>query len=211
MAIMQIGSIKREARLLLRGNWGSAILVTILSYIIGEGVPIVIERITGGGKSSQGQLITTIVSFLLSPIMIGCAWSFLELARSRSVSIEQILSPSASFSDYLKSLGLILLIRIYSFLWTLLFIVPGIIKSLSYSQSYYLYKDHPDYTPNQLITESRRIMNGYKWNYFLLILSFIGGFILCLLTLGIGLIWLIPYVNTSLAVFYTKIKNSELY
>ncbi|MED1204584.1 DUF975 family protein [Heyndrickxia acidicola] len=208
---MQIKIIKREARQILRGNWGPAILVALLTYVLSEGVPFAIEQFIGGNDSTQGQLFNFFVSILLSPLTIGCTWSFLYLARSGSASFEQIFSPSAEFKDYLKSLGLYLLVYIYSFLWYLLLIVPGIIKSIAYSQSYYLYKDHPDYTPNQLITESRRIMKGHKWTYFLLILSFIGWFILSLLTLGIGLIWLVPYVKTSLGVFYIKIKNSEVY
>jgi uncharacterized membrane protein len=70
-------------------------------------------------------------------------------------------------------------------------------------QKIYL-KDHPEYSITEAITESKKIMQGYKWKYFLLHLSFIGWGILSLFTLGIGLLWLIPYMNTSLASFYNQ-------
>ncbi|HWJ79459.1 MAG TPA: DUF975 family protein, partial [Niallia sp.] len=75
----------------------------------------------------------------------------------------------------------------------------------AYSQTLYLLKDNPDYGIFEAITESRRRMNGYKWKYFLLNLSFIGWGILGLFTLGIGYLWLIPYIYASNAAFYKNL------
>jgi len=94
---------------------------------------------------------------------------------------------------------------IFVFLWSLLLLIPGIIKGLAYSQTFYLLKDHPEYTVLEAITESRKRMVGYKWKYFLLHLSFIGWGILCLISLGIGLLWLVPYYNATMAAFYNEI------
>lgn len=68
-----------------------------------------------------------------------------------------------------------------------------------------LLKDHPEYSVFEAITESRRRMKGYKGKYFLLNLSFIGWGILCLFTLGIGFLWLAPYIYTSNATFYQNL------
>jgi uncharacterized membrane protein len=66
-------------------------------------------------------------------------------------------------------------------------------------------KDHPEYTVLEAITESRKRMKGLKWKYFLMHLSFIGWGILCMFTLGIGLLWLIPYAGTTMAAFYNEL------
>ena len=75
-------------------------------------------------------------------------------------------------------------------LWFLLLIVPGIIKGFSYAMTPYIAVDHPDWTANQCITESRRIMDGNKWRYF------------CL-----NMLFLQPYVQSACAAFYEDIKN----
>ncbi len=89
-------------------------------------------------------------------------------------------------------------------LWSFLFVIPGIIKGISYSQAFYLLKDHPEYTIFEALAESRRRMHGYKWRYFMLNLSFIGWGIVVSFTLGIGSLWLSPYLFTTQGVFYDK-------
>jgi uncharacterized membrane protein len=88
-------------------------------------------------------------------------------------------------------------------------IVPGIIKSFSYSQVYFILKDTPTISANEAITQSRKLMFGYKWKYFLLLLSFIGWGILSVITLGIGFIWLVPYMTASLAAFYDQLVKKQ--
>ena len=90
----------------------------------------------------------------------------------------------------------------------LLFIIPGIIKSFSYAMTYFIINDHPEYSINQAITESRRMMDGHKMEYFILCLSFIGWFILSCITLGIGFLWLIPYFYTTSAAFMKRLQRN---
>src|SRR5690606_11316295 len=111
----------------------------------------------------------------------------------------------AEGAKYFRIILLGFLIGIFTFLWSLLLVIPGIIKSLSYSQAYFIIKDHPEMSVLDAITESRHRMNGYKWKYFLLNLSFIGWGILSILTLGIGLLWLVPYITASYAAFYNDL------
>ncbi|KHF31013.1 hypothetical protein LR68_00503 [Anoxybacillus sp. BCO1] len=88
-------------------------------------------------------------------------------------------------------------------------IIPGIIKSLSYSQTFFLLKDHPEYSALQAISESKKRMKGYKGKLFLLYLSFIGWGLLSMLTFGIGFLWLVPYIYTSLAAFYDQFIRTQ--
>lgn len=100
----------------------------------------------------------------------------------------------------------------YVQLWFLLLIVPGIVKTFSYSMTSFIAIDHPDWTASQCITESRRIMDGNKWRYFCLMFSFIGWYLLLIpaVTLpcgGFAQLFLQPYVLTASAAFYEDIKN----
>lgn len=90
----------------------------------------------------------------------------------------------------------------------LLLIVPGIIKGLSYSMSYFVLKDRPELSPAEAIKESMRLMNGHKADLFILQLSFIGWAILGSITV-IGIIWVIPYMYTAVAAFYEQLKNKD--
>ena len=87
-------------------------------------------------------------------------------------------------------------------------IIPGIIKAIAYSQLFYILAEDPDISAQDALRKSEAMMYGHKWQYFWLVLSFIGWSILCILTLGIGYLWLIPYMNVSFANFYMDVKDN---
>jgi uncharacterized membrane protein len=84
-------------------------------------------------------------------------------------------------------------------------VIPGIIKTYSYSMAAYILQEHPEMTPNDAITKSRELMDGNKWRLFCLHFSFIGWSFLCVFTCGIGYLWLFPYEQTAVAAFYREI------
>ena len=92
-------------------------------------------------------------------------------------------------------------------LWTLLLIIPGIIKYFSYAMTPFILKDYPELSANKAIDLSRAMMKDRKFDLFYLILSFIGWYLLAILTFGIGFFWLVPYVQTSMASFYADVKG----
>ncbi len=98
------------------------------------------------------------------------------------------------------------LMEIKIMLWTFLFIIPGIIKAFAYALTPYLLVDCPDLSALQCIKLSNEMMKGHKFDLFYLYLSFIGWILLAILTLGIGMLWLIPYMQTSTASFYLDVK-----
>ena len=100
-----------------------------------------------------------------------------------------------------------LMASLFVFLWSMLFIIPGIIKAFSYSMAPYIRADHPEYTWRQCLDESIRITNGHKMRIFLLELSFIGWYIVGALALGIGTLWVEPYMQASLASYYESIRD----
>jgi uncharacterized membrane protein len=98
---------------------------------------------------------------------------------------------------------------LFAFLWTLLLVIPGIIASYSYSMTAYIMVDHPEYGAYEAIMKSKEIMRGHKWRLFCLHMSFIGWYFLSVLTWGIGLLWLNPYVEAANAAFYKELSQSH--
>ena len=99
-----------------------------------------------------------------------------------------------------------ILTGIYTFLWTLLLIVPGIIKSFSYAMTAFVLRDNPELKFNGAIEKSMKMMDGHKFDLFYLYLTFIGWGFPSILTLGIGLLWFVPYMQSALAHFYEDVK-----
>ncbi|MEK4824224.1 hypothetical protein CHH55_04440 [Niallia circulans] len=211
---MKISAIKREAREYLKGEWGKAVGLTFLYFILSAGVNLSIEIYASGGFMNwiyqdyappQATILNTIISLLLIPLSISIVWFYLDIVREKTTEISQVFTIYTDVKTMLKLIGTSIMIGIFTFLWSLLLLIPGIIKALAYSQTFMLLKDHPEYSVFEAITESRRRMKGYKGKYFLLNLSFIGWGILCLFTLGIGFLWLAPYIYTSNATFYQNL------
>lgn len=172
----------------LSGNWGLAIGTFLVYMLIVSG-------------SSPLLLI------LAGPFSLGLAIFTLSLSRNEEARVEQIFH---GFQNFGSAIGAYLLMLLYVFLWTLLLIIPGIIAALSYAMTFYILADNPEIGAQQALEKSKKMMNGYKWKFFCLGLRFIGWVILCILTLGIGYLFLIPYVNVCYAKFYEDLKANEL-
>lgn len=215
---MKIKAFKKEAKQKLKGQWGRAALFTLLFGAIYYAIPLIIEINLSGGfanwistDAANGATASTfVITLVLLPLYIGYLWTFLSVIRTgEQIKLSGLLQAFSEISMYLKILGTYLLMMVYMFLWFLLLIIPGVIKAFAYSQTYFVLKDNPDIGINAAITRSRKLMHGYKWKYFLLQLSFIGWIILSLITLGIGFIWLSPYLRASNAAFYNELVKNQ--
>lgn len=199
----QNSEYRTEARNALEGNWGDAALVAFLAGVVElvlsatfqvSGIKVLGEQ--GSGAFSIGA------SILALPMEFGFLIIFLRLLRRQSQSYVKEL-----FSYYNGRVFLTMVLRaIYTVLWTLLFIIPGIVKSYSYAMTEYVMYDNPELKNNAAIEKSMEMMKGKKMKLFLLDLSFIGWGILCIFTLGFGLILLMPYIATTRAAFYEDLK-----
>lgn len=216
---MKNKEIKRLARQQLKGQWGIAALFTLLFAAIYYLIPLIIEiNLSGGFEAWINQpdnvngpaASTFVITLVLLPLYIGYLWTFLSVIRNgERIKFSGLLQAFSEISTYVKILGTYLVMMVYMFLWALLLLIPGIIKAFSYSQTYFVLKDNPGIGINAAITKSRKLINGYKWRFFVLQLSFIGWGILCLFTLGIGFLWLAPYMSASYAAFYDNLVKNQ--
>ncbi len=185
--------LRAEARKVLSGNWGDAVVVMLVYGAIN--VLLCIPFL--------GDVLSIFVGL---PLAYGCSVLFLGALRGGEIRVGKLFD---GFNGYGRVLGTMLLECVYVILWTLLLIIPGIVKGYSYALTSYILKDRPDLKYNGAIEESMRLMDGHKMKLFLLDLSFIGWALLCILTLGIGFLWLTPYASTARAAFYENLVQVE--
>lgn len=150
-----------------------------------------------------GAIGTIIVS---SAFAISFCMIYLKLANYEEISVNNIFD---GFKITGKAIWLNIMIAVFTFLWSLLFVIPGIIKAYSYSMSYFILAEHPEYTAHEALEKSKQIMNGHKMDLFVLQLSFILWDILVGITFGIAAIYVIPYKSATIANFYNSIKDEE--
>lgn len=207
--------IKQHALESLKGNWGLAILVTLVVYggffyLVPYMLQISLSGWSGQELSSIGiELLSLLIQIILIPLSVATFWFFLELSRKKTVNFKDVFLIYSDLKLSLKMVGLSLLTLLFVLLWALMLIIPGFVKYIAYSQAYYILKDKPELTVFEAIKESNKLMKGFKWKYFILNLSFIGWILLSAFTLGFGMIFLIPYMNTSLASFYNDISKQN--
>lgn len=186
--------IRAIARGELKGNWTQPVLCTLVYLLVGAGIAVI-------------PFVGSIAALLVTaPLSFGFILTFLGFMRNQNRD-EMVGQPFKVFNEYGRYLGGSLLVSIFTILWALLLIIPGIIKSYSYAMTPYIMRDHPELSAVDCIDRSMSMMNGYKWKLFLLDLSFIGWWLLSILTLGIGMLWLNPYVYCSRAQFYEELKQ----
>ena len=149
---------------------------------------------------------TILYIVLASPFMLGIHMCYLKLIRGQALQTNNVLDGIGNMG---KSIVLNFGNTVLVWLWSLLLIVPGYIKQLSYSLSFYILADNPDMEPSDARDESIRLMEGNKMRRFKLELSFLGWILLSILTVGILLIWVIPYINATMAHFYEDLKVND--
>lgn len=219
---------RRIARDKLRGHWGRSVLVTfIVSLICGmSGIYNLIrdlghmdyDLLFSGNYSdflagytsveTAGSVFGTLMSLALSIAVIlfsgalalgHCKYYIDLVAENRQDEVSVIFS---RFDIFLKAMGLNLFMALFIWLWSLLFIVPGIIAAYRYRLAPYLMAENPNLGIREAVNMSKELMAGHKWRLFCLNLSFIGWGILSALTCGIGDLWLNPYIYAANAAFY---------
>ncbi len=187
---MKISVIKQKAKAALGGNWFANIVVLVLTVLI------------------TAVLDCTYVGVLFSGlVMFGSAAFYLELVKTKKAKIGAFFG--GMFKKFFKRWGASLLISLYTCLWTLLFIIPGLIKSYAYAMTPYIMMEKPEMGVGDAITKSRQIMKGHKWKLFCLDLSFTGWMLLGIITLGIAFVYVWPYYSAARAEFYKEVKKAS--
>ena len=176
-----------------------------LLFLIIQGIPSMFA--SDANEDIQAiDLIGFLLNILLLPLAIGWTWLAMSVARKEQAKIVDLFEP---YKIFLKAVGLSIVQSIFLGLWFLLLIIPGIIKSFSYLLTFYILRDEPSIGILDAITRSRQMMDGHKMEAFMLVLSFIGWFLLGLITIGIAFLWVGPYFSVTLAKFYDRIRGEE--
>lgn len=147
-------------------------------------------------------------TFIFNPFHVGGCHFFLENSFVNTARFRLIIY---GFKTNYKNNVLTMFLRsLYTYLWSLLFIIPGIIKSYEYFMVPYILADHPELKSNEVFELSKKMMNGQKWNTFVLQLSFIGWHLLNMITFGLlGLVYVNPYIHATNAELYLKLKQGS--
>ncbi|WP_373897919.1 DUF975 family protein [Haloimpatiens sp. FM7315] len=247
--------IKKKAREQLKGNWTSAVLVCFIYWLILfsigsiDAIASILNNVKNGfllsGQTEDTSfgLACVIIQILIGGPFAYGIWNFFKnLGREESPKIEDLFK---GFKFLVPNFLINLIVSIFQFLWSLLFILPLIIaftiimlKSvyevqftslplvvftvaaitvtiiltiilLRYSMVFLVYNDNKELSAMEVVKASVSMMKGYKFKLFLMNLSFIGWFILSILTLGIGFLWLYPYINASTFNFYEDIISKD--
>lgn len=233
-------SIRARARNSLEGMWKTAVLGLLIYEAILNIPPLILDRIMGYPKyipmfyGSEELTIDTsplsgIYTFVITGIFsIGIAMFFMSIVRRRQANPVDVFN---GFEYALKSLGLFFMTSLFTALWSLLLIFPGIIAALRYSQAFYILADDPSKNIMQCINESKEMMMGNKSKLFCLYLSFIGWGILASLASGIirvvtdgfyitglwtdililaaeiPMLWVLAYIYATEVNFYEMLKG----
>lgn len=186
--------MKANAKKLFRSHYDTTLLTVFLTLVISIGANSVIPLVGG---------------ILVLPIFVGRSRVFLDVARGEDARIDSLLETFKT--GYAEKVLTLFLRNLFIFLWTLLLIVPGIIKMFSYALvPFILAESSFDPTKQKAIDESRRMMDGHKMELFVIYLSFIGWYLLGMLTLGIlNILYVEPYVQQTVALFYEKVKEEK--
>ncbi|MCL2557604.1 MAG: DUF975 family protein [Treponema sp.] len=217
--------LRAEARRQLKGVWGKMALAYLVFLLINASLLFVFQRVPESslpvwlGASSLLDLafrlwgpqynpalymLTNVAySILAGVFFLGFAGYFLHRVRGKEIALGQIFH---GFKRFLPCVAMTFISAVFIILWALLLIVPGILKSIGYSMAYYVMHDNPGIKPHQALRKSDVMMYGHRWRFVKLWISFIGWFLLTLPTFGIGILWLQPYIQLSIANFYENIK-----
>ena len=229
---MTSAQYREEARHVLTGRWGRAILVAFLASLLGANATT-LSFSNNGSSGSQGNywasyegfynsavfraflffmigmvsitLVWTLITFLIGgAIDLGQITFFTGLAQGKDMQVSDLFS---QFHLFGKALGLRIVMNLFIGLWSLLFMIPGIMAAYRYGMAPDIMAENPDVGIMEAIELSKQMMMGNKFRLFCLQWSFFGWMLVGVLTFGIGLLWVNPYMEAATAVFYLDISS----
>ena len=192
---MNRAELKANAKAQIKGKIGILFVITLIIGVISAAAGFVLGLIPGGGLVAA---IIVTPAFSLSMVRI-----YLMVIGGQKPEAKDAFS---GFDDFWSAFKVTFLVGLFTYLWSLLFIIPGIIKSISYSMSMYILAENKGKGARECIKESMAMTDGHKSELFVLGLSFIGWALLCGITFGIATIWVIPYMQATYANAYQSLK-----
>lgn len=200
--------IKKRAKEFAFNNkwniWKPFLVYFVIMFVVG----FILGLLGLDSESTEYSILNLIITYATVPLTIGCVYYVMNLIRGKELDIKEI------FSKY-KYTGPIIvitfLVGLFTGLWTLLFIIPGIIYALKMSMVQYLMADELDENTNymDILNKSKKMMDGYKIDFLVFGLSFIGWILLTIVTFGIAAIWTVPYMTTAEIMYYEELKKKN--
>ncbi|WP_225743139.1 DUF975 family protein [Marinilactibacillus sp. Marseille-P9653] len=231
--MLPVGEIRRLARQTLQGRWKDAALLNVIPVLIGllivGGSTALFSffnpdffgnNLVFGGDPDINATFSLNIREIMSNILTilfatSVSYTLLDMVRYPDYEIDPLKDSLQVFRKgyTLPIIVLYILQSVFTFLWSLLFIIPGVVKAYAYELSYYIYKDATEsghyLSPTDCITRSRELMDGHKGRLFILELSFTGWHFVGAFTLGLGYLFITPYIETSKAIFYEDLLRSR--
>ena len=224
---MYARDFRARARAALKGHWGTAIAVALVAAILAGSNPMFSVTVSSQNSYSvylgdyidlsyylNWQMLSLlaavlVVGSLLALVIGGCiemgqATFNLHLMRGQRAVFPDLFS---QFHRLGAGIAMVILRSVFVWLWSLLFVIPGIIATYRYAMMPFLMAEFPDLGALDAMRESKRLMQGNKWRLFCLELSFLGWSFLCMFTLGIGMLWLLPYMASARTAFYLEVTG----
>lgn len=184
---MNRAQLKQMAKDQIKGNVLNLFLISLIVAVI-----------------SYAASMIPVASLIITPVLsLATIHVYLKLAKGTKPEIGELFG---HFDQLLPAIKVYLLNYLYVVLWSLLLIVPGIIKGYAYSQCMYILAENPNIGAREALKKSEQMMNGHKMEYFVLCLSFMGWLILGAFTFGILYVWVLPYMQATMTNFYNSIK-----
>lgn len=218
---MYAKDLRYQARQNLAGRWAMAILVAFLAMLLGG-------MLTGAGVNFKLELEERTMQRLPEPVLkaltvwagVAGTLGFVQfilggviklgycrfLLKNHDGEEGEVSDLFSRFEHFGDGFVLQLLTGLYIALWTMLFIIPGIVASYKYAMAPFIMEENPGMKASEAITASKEMMDGHKADLFVLDLSFLGWALLALLTCGVGNLWLNPYKNAAYAAFYRTLQ-----
>ncbi len=187
--------LKSLAKEQIKGKIGILFVIALIIGLISGVAGAILSIIPGGGVVAS---IIITPAFTLSLVRV-----YLNVVKGGKPEAGDAFS---GFDDFWSAFKVTFLVGLFTYLWSLLFIIPGIIKSFSYSMAPYILAENKGKAALECINESKAMTNGHKMDLFVLGLSFIGWGLLCMVTFGIAFIWVGPYMQATYTNAYLSMK-----
>ena len=193
--------LKEAAKENMAYGFKDALISIIIAWLGGAAISFVFDFLKVEILSAP-----VIALFVTGPFLVGIAGVYLNIAKHGDGTWVAVFD---GFKIFWRSFVLYILKYIFITLWSLLFVIPGIIAAFRYSMAEYILYENPDMSAMDAIRESKRLMDGKKADLFVLYLSFFGWYLLSAITCGIAYIWVAPYVTATVTNFYLDIKSEK--
>lgn len=206
---------KNAALSRIQGNWSPLVIASIIYVLViaaicgASSLPALFNPASIATELGSTGATFLLAIFLASPLELGFANAMRVFFESNDLDCTNNMVRFSTTNYLHKVLGMFFM-GLKVCLWTMLFFIPGIVMSFAYAMTPYILEENPELSAWEASTRSREMMKGHKFDLFYLYLSFIGWFILCLLTAGIGFIWLCPYFKSTEVAFYEDLKGATV-